>query len=276
MRRRIGLNFGAALAVLLVIAAAVGSSYFLGKLYLGIIKEGVVPKSTKVGSGEAKSVVAQDEQKRLFLNPIPVYYLQAGVYSDMEGAKQALTPFEELGYIPYITQQSPHKIWIGVYQKREDTESIKLQLREKEYSSFTGSTVINGGSLLYGKGSEAFINQVSPVLELYTAWLAENLPLFQGSDTERLNWTEIEKQISVAERVYLKLKDIVPHVNSNSESINHGFGELWDTVERYNEKLNVLRKQRNSEAYYALQYELLSFVDKYHFLWKEISNVSKT
>ncbi len=276
MYRNLKIRLGLWLCILSISALAVGGALYLGKLYLGIIREGGVPKSTKVDANTSKSVVARDEQKTLLLNPIPVYYLQVGVYSDLQGAQEAAVPFQEMGYMPYITQSAPYKIWIGIYQRRGDTEFVKQQLRDKGFGSFTAATVINGSNLRYNKGMEAFMMEIAPVLEVYTVWLKENLALFQADHVDRLNWDIVEKQYPVIEKVYSDIRGLNNEASSNNDAINEKFRSLNDTVGGYQTGLEVLKKQRNQESYSALQYRLLEFIDNYLLLWQRIDNISKT
>ncbi len=276
MYRNIKPGFGLVFFVLLGCAAAVGGAVYLGKLYLGIIKEANVPRSTRVNTENSRPVTAQDNQKLLLLNPIPVYYLQAGVYSDLKGAREAVRPIEELGYIPYITRSAPYRIWIGVYQKRNDADTIKGYLRDKGIGSFTGSVVINGSNLKYGKGSEVFIKEISPLLETYTTWLKENLELFNADSVDRLNWSVIEKQSPVIAKVYKDIQGFENETKTNRAELNEKLRNISETVERYNIQLNIFKKQRNQQNYMVLQSKLLEFIDSYLHLWQEIDHISKT
>lgn len=270
------MRLGLWLSILVVSVIALGGAVFLGKMYLNIIKEGSVPKSTKVNAGSSRSVMAQDEQKTLMINPIPVYYLQAGVYTDVYGAQQAAKPFQDMGYMPYITQKSPFRIWIGVYQKRADTEYLKQQLKEKGYGSFTAATVVNGSNLRYDKGNEVFIQQMTPVMEGYTAWLGDNLPLFNADTVDHLNWVEMEKQFTVADKVYNEVAAVSKEAACNNSEINATLRSLDDTMRGYKERLGKFGECRDQSNYAMLQYQLLKFVDNYLLLWQQIDNISKT
>ena len=276
MYRNIRMRLGFFACVIFICAISVSGAYYLGKLYLGIIREGAVPKSTRVSSGSYQSTAAPEELKLLSLDPIPVYYLQAGVFSDMEGARVAAEPLEELGYIPYITRSAPYRLWIGVYQKRGDADLVKVQLRDKGIGSFTGSVVINGSNLRYSKGNEAFIKETAPVLETYTTWLKANLALFSADNAGRLDWIEIEKQGSVIDEVYNDIVNTKKDTESNSEELNRMFGAIEDTVGRYKEQLNVFKKQHNTRNFAVLQCRLLEFIDNYQLLRREIDNINKT
>lgn len=276
MNRFLKTNFLAVLGVLLAAIVALGGAVLLGKFYLALVREGSVPKSTRVLSDPSKSVVAQREQEMVFLTPIPVYFLQAGVYTDLEGAQDAAKPFVDLGYSPYITQASPYKIWIGVYQKRGDTEFTKQQLKDKGYGSFTGSLVVNGSNLRYSKGSEPFIKEITPVLDTYTKWLKECLPLFAADHIDRLNCPLLEQDVPVFEQVYQEIVNPKDDLSTNNQKINEGFENLRLSVEEFHVQLSNLKKNRQQSNYAAIQRQLLEFIDKYQLLWQEIDNISKT
>lgn len=274
MRRYMRLRIGFWLGVLAVSAVAMGGAFYLGKLYLTIIREGSVSQSISVNSGSVQSVAAQSQQKMLLLTPVPVYFLQVGVFTDLKGAQDAVKPLVELRYKPYVTESAPYKIWIGVYKNRDDAEVVKKQLRDKGYGSFTGSVVVNGTNLRYSKGSEAFVKDVVPVLELYTDWLKQNLEVFDVSSIEALDWTKIDKQSSVASSVYKNLAS--RQVISNSQQINGYFLGLQGAAGDFALRLEALRKQRNQDNFAQLQNQLLRFTDKYLKLLQEIDNISKT
>ena len=276
MYRNIKLRLGLWLCVIAVSALGIVGAIYLGNIYLEIIKQGGVPKSTKVNNSNSKSVVALEEQKTLLLNPIPVYYLQAGVYSDVPGAQEAAKPLADLGYMPYITQSTPYRIWLGVYQKRGDTEFIKQQLKDKGFGSFTASCVINGSNVRYSKGSELFIKEITPILETYTRWLKESLTLFHADNVARLNWDLIDGQRTVIDKVYKDVSNQNREIKTNNDAINQRFAVLYDTTAGYQNQLDLFCKQRDQKAFQTLQNELLRFVDNYLLLWQEIDNISKT
>ncbi len=275
-RLRLKLRPGLWLGIFLVFAAAVGGAYFLGKLYLGLIKLGNVPQTTKVYSGGSRPVTAREDRKLLGLNPIPVYYLQAGVYSDLTAASEAAKPLTELGYLPYITRSAPYRIWVGVYQKRDDTEMSKSRLKDKGIGSFTGSVVLNGSSLRYGDGSEVLIKGIAPLLEAYTAWLKENLALFNADRVDRLDWSGFEKRDPVRAKLSQDIQGLADQAGSSSKNLPEQLKHLQDTVNRYEQQLKVFRSHRTPQNYAALQYCVLEVIDNYLGLWREINDLTKT
>ncbi|PKM82983.1 MAG: hypothetical protein CVU89_02320 [Firmicutes bacterium HGW-Firmicutes-14] len=274
--RKIRIKVGILICTAAIFAAAVGGAYLLGEFYLDIIKKGYVHQGTRVSSDGTESVVAEEEEKTLFLNPIPVYYLQAGVYSDMAGARQAAKPLEEMGLVPYITNGAPYRIWIGVFQKRSDAEPVKQILREKGISSFTGSVVINGSNLKYSKGREVFIRQVSPVLEAHTNWLKENLDLFHADCAERLNMEVLREKLSVVDSVYKDIESLDRELDTNSGNISRQLEKLRSSVTEFHKQLFVFRDKGDQDSYALLQFKMLAYIDNYLTLWWEIDNISKT
>lgn len=276
MFRRFKPKIGLIVCIIAAAALAAGGAYSLGKLFLVIINQGNVPGGKRVTTDNSKSVVAREEQKLFLLNPVPVYFLQAGVYSTPESAAEAAKQLEKAGYMPYITQSQPHKIWLGIYEQRFGTEVIKQQLRDRGIGSFTASVVVNGANLRYGQGSEGFIKEIAPLLEVYTTWLKDNLPLFHAADAGQLNWNAVEKQESVIEKVYGEIIRLDEGFSTNNEEVNSKFKVLRTTVEEYHRLLDGFLDQRDRAGYFRLQNKLLSFIDSYQEIWKEIDNVSKT
>lgn len=275
MSRNLRFRLGVVMIALSLTAFAASGAFYLGKLYLNIVKEGSMANSKKVFSRSTTSVTAQDRSKILLLNPVPVYFLQVGVFSDLQGAQQAAKPLINLGYSPYITQSAPHKLWVGVYKNREDTETEKLLLKEKGFGSFTGALVVNGSNLRYGKGNEAFIKEISPVLDTYTLWLKENLEIFHADTVEKINWDQIKKQETVIDNVY---KSVTSNksIRTNNETVNLRLGNIEDNIRGYKQLLDAFNNDKSRERHCLLQSHLLRMIDNYQLLLQEIDNISKT
>jgi len=274
--RRFRLHIVYVLFILFIGVVAVIGAIGLGRFYLRIVKEGTVPKYTKVTTDISKSVAAEGKYKYLQLYPIPVYFLQVGVYSDTAGAQEAAEPLTEAGYAPYITQMAPYKIWIGIFQNRSDSEIIKQHLKDKGFGGFTGSIVVNGANLKYEAGRETFIKGITPLLEANSSWLKVNLQLFHVDQSESINWQDFEEQVSVAAEVYKEVGRLNGEFSSNNVDINRGFEELRKTMEEYHRQLAVLLKEKDQTNYQILQCRLLQFIDKYQQVWQQIDNISKT
>lgn len=275
MRGRLRYKILVSFLSLVFFAAACSGAFYLSKLYVGILTKGFVPQAVKVNTDNSKSVVAGEDQETLMLNPVPVFFLQAGVFSDQQGAQTGMKPLTELGYKPYITQSPPHKLWIGIFASRAGTEPIKAKLLDKGIGSFTGSVVVNGSNLRYAKTNEALIKEVSPVLDLYTQWLKENLQIFGGGDVAELDQTLLEKQLTVAGKVYNDISRQQP-LKFNNEDIHNSFNSLRKNVDEYWSQLQVFGKEKKQEQYQALQWKLLEFVDNYMVIIQKIENISKT
>jgi len=111
---------------------------------------------------------------------------------------------------------------------------------------------------------------------MYTGWLKENLKIFHADNAGRLDWSVIESQLSVIEKVYNDIQGFDSEIRSNSEAINERFKCLRDTVGWYVTQLDSFQRDRNEENFALLQYRLLSFIDNYLLLWQEIDNIDKT
>ncbi|MDT3698494.1 MAG: hypothetical protein RO469_03610 [Thermincola sp.] len=276
MYRLMRYKFGLWLGIAIISWLAIMGGVYLGRFYLGIIRQSGVPESIKVNAKASKIAVVPSDAKVLVLNTVPVYYLQVGVYSDLQGAIDAAKPVRALGYNPYITQTAPFRIWLGVYQKRADTEFIKQQLKEKGVGSFTASTVINGANLRYDKGAATFIQELTPVLEQHTAWLKENLVLFNTDSVVKLNWDQLNDQFAVIEKVYDDLLSTSRDLNTNDPEINRSLTLLNDSVQGYQVQLQNFRQQKNQQSFADLQNGLLIFVDNFQLFWEKVDKVSKT
>lgn len=275
MSRNLRFRLGVVMIALSLTAFAAGGAFYLGKLYLDIMREGSMANSKKVFSQRTTSVTAQDNSKVLLLNPVPLYFLQVGVFSDLQGAREAAKPLIKLGYSPYITQSAPHKLWVGVYKNREDTETDKLLLKDKGFGSFTGALVVNGSNLRYGVGNEAFVKEISPVLNTYTLWLKENLEIFHADIVQDLNWNQIKKQETVVEKVYQSISTN-RNVRTNNQTVNLRLGNIEDNIGGYKQQLDAFNHDKSREAYSLLQFQMLRVIDNYQILLQEIDNISKT
>ena len=276
MYRPVRFKFGLGFCIVIVVWLAITGGVYLGRFYLEIIRQGNVPQGTKVNATTSKPVAVPSDERVLQLNTIPVYYLQVGVYTDLQGAEEAAKPLRDLGYNPYITQTAPFRLWLGVYPKRTDTEFIKQQLRDKGFGSFTASSVINGSNLRYNKGTEPFIQEISPVLEQYTAWMKENLALFDTDSVQRLNWNQVNQQFTVTDKVYDNLVLSSRGLTMNNTEISQGLTLLSDTVGGYQVQLQKFRRDKDQQSFAALQNTLLRFIDNYLLLWEKLDNINKT
>lgn len=267
---------GILLCFFAISAAAVVGACLLGKTFIMIISEGKPPESTRVMTGDSRPVAAREEKSNLLLDPVPLYYLQAGVYTDRGGAEEAVEPLQELGYYPYITRNAPYRIWVGVFRERKDTEQLKLALKEQGYGSFTCAVVINGENLQYGQGRELFIKEIGPVLEAYTAWLKESLAVLPSGSSEALGFGANSARLSVLEEVYQKTQLLETEVSSNSNLMNTRFRDVHQSIGNFHAQLNIFLETKDPDGIVLLQYKLLEFMDNYLLLWQEINNISKT
>jgi len=149
-------------------------------------------------------------------------------------------------------------------------------LKEKGVGSFTASTVINGANLRYDKGAATFIQELTPVLEQHTAWLKENLVLFNTDSVVKLNWDQLNDQFAVIEKVYDDLLSTSRDLNTNDPEINRSLTLLNDSVQGYQVQLQNFRQQKNQQSFADLQNGLLIFVDNFQLFWEKVDKVSKT
>jgi len=266
---------GILLCFFAISAAAVVGACLLGKTFIMIISEGKAPESTRVMTDDSRPVAVREENSNLLLEPVPVYYLQVGVYSERRGAEEAAKPLYELGYNPYITRNAPYRIWVGVFRERKDTEQLKLALKEQGYGSFTGAVVINGENLQYGKGRELFIKEIGPVLEAYTAWLKESLAVLP-SGSSAFDFEKASARLSVLENVYRETQLLESEVEYNSDLINTRIREVHQSIGNFHGQLKIHLETKDSGGLVSLQYKLLEFMDNYLLLWQEINSISKT
>ncbi len=276
MRRMIRFRpgIGILLCFLAVTAVSVAGAYLLGETFIRIISEGKPSESTKVTANDSRPVTVSEKKSSILLEPVPLYYLQVGVYSDRAGAEEAAKPLRDLGYNPYITENPPYRIWVGVFRERKDTEQLKQALREQGYGSYTGAVVINGENLRYGKGRELFINEISPILEAYTQWLKESLAILPAGSIEVAGLES--SRLTVLEEAYERTKLLASEAKSNSELMNTRFRDVNASIENFHSQLNEFKELNDPGKIVSLQYKLLEFIDNYLLLWQEINNISKT
>ncbi|WP_418790755.1 SPOR domain-containing protein [Phosphitispora sp. TUW77] len=277
---RLIIRFRPAIGILLcffgVSAASLAGAYLLGKTFLMIIGEDKLPESTRVMTGDPRPAAAQVQKYNLLLDPVPVYYLQVGVYSDPEGALEAAKPLRDMGYNPYITKYAPYRIWVGVFRERKDTEQLKQELKEYGYGSFTGAVVINGKNLQYGKDSELFIKEISPVLKAYTAWLKEVLIVLPSGSSEILDFRKERNRFSVLEEVYQKIPLPESEVKFKNHLMNTRFRNVDQSISNFHTQLNECFELQDPDMIVLLQYKLLEFIDNYLLFCQEINNISAT
>lgn len=111
--------------MLMVVLVAAGFSLVLGRYFLNNIV-----KSYPVGKTVYKKVYYQVQMKKIRLNPIPIYTLQAGVFLDIAGAQEFANSLLGKGLRPFITPVSPHKVLIFAASTREDLEKYRAKSPE--------------------------------------------------------------------------------------------------------------------------------------------------
>lgn len=161
--------------ILIVVLTAAGFSLMLGKYFLNSIV-----KSYPVGRTVYKKVYYQVEVKKVRLNPVSIYTLQAGVFLDIAGAKAFADSLLDKGLRPYISPSSPYKVLIFTAASREDLEKYRAHSPE---DVFIITEILNSSEVELPANKEVWVDFLTQFTELFS----DTLNVLNKSDNVKEN-----------------------------------------------------------------------------------------
>lgn len=114
--------------MLSIVAISLAFSYVLGKYYLHNVVKGYPVSKTVY-----RKVYYQVAIKKIRLQPLSVYTLQTGVFTDTNGAKQFANSLKMKGLRPFISPQPPYKVFVFAAPTREKIEVLKKHTSEEAF-----------------------------------------------------------------------------------------------------------------------------------------------
>ena len=186
-------------AMLSIIVSSLVFSYFLGKYYLHN-----VVKSYPVAKTVYRKVYYTVAIKKIRLQPISVYTLQAGVFTDMSGAEQFANSLKNSGVRPFITSQPPYKVFVFIAPTREKLEVFKNYAPEEV---FVVNDILNNVEVEVRADKEFWLEFLPRFAELFSKTLTiitENSTL--DDEKTAVDWLKLSNELKGA-------------INSNSKSV---------------------------------------------------------
>lgn len=186
-------------AVISIIISALVFSYFLGKYYLhNVVKSYPVTKTVY------RKVYYSVAIKEIRLQPLSVYTLQAGVFTDMSGAEQFANSLKNSGLRPFITSQPPYKVFVFIAPTREKLEIFKSYVPEEV---FVVNDILNNVEVEVRADKVLWLEFLPHFAELFS----KTLTIINENSTVDDEKTAVE---------WLKLaNDLKGATNSNSKSV---------------------------------------------------------
>lgn len=213
-----------------LVTISVAGSVLLGKLYINILAKGQVETPKQ----DSKVVNAN---KVIKVEPLPVFFVQTGVFSDKEGASQGVKQLAEQGFEAYQGKIKPYRIYAGVFGKREAAMDFKKDLEAKNISSYIYSEVINNSQLVIN--DEEQIKNPTETMGQIREWLRINLSLFNGYDGAKAGKFS-DEQIKAAE-LYKKFSAAM---GTKEKKI-----DWYQNIELYQKQVSILEKEWGEDNY---------------------------
>ncbi|KNZ69575.1 Sporulation domain-containing protein [Thermincola ferriacetica] len=252
-----------------VSALAIFFSAILGKAYLGILKSGG-EKRTSQPPG-AKAVVAEKQAGSVALTPVPVFYLQGGVYSDLESARQAAGDFLSLGLDPFITEKAPYRLYIGFFGTREEAYKFKDYLKEKEVGAFVQANMLNATELSFPEEKAELVYKWAPFLEKCSLFIKSLGNSCSFGSFERADRQAIERALVpiMGELDFLiaELDKKMPESGEFGVAVNG----LADSARLLKADMVKLQSQWNQDNYNQVAKGLIQFVQAYINCWDQLA-----
>lgn len=219
-------RFRRGLGVVLVagffICLAIGGSILLGRLYIAMLSKGQVNE----GAAGSKAVSSEVGGKKVSgravvrLDAVPVYFLQAGVYSDLAGAQKSVGELKNLGYPAYISRVEPYRVYIGSYSDKDMAAEAKKSLDGKNISAYISSAMLNSSEMVIPVQKE--IENPESVLKQFNEWLNFNLGLYNNQFAQ-VDSAWFTGELAKSEQSYNKFSKELSKVKAWQECFKHSY-----------------------------------------------------
>lgn len=266
-------SFATGFAMLGIVLLALSGGMLLGKYYTGALQEWGPDRPRQAGPG-AKAVIAE-EARNLIMEPVAFYFVQAGVFSDRAGAEAGTADLVKAGFRPYIGQQPPYRVFVGVFGDRDSAVKFQGQLKEQGFGGFIQTVVLHNRDIVVTTGSAQAAKDLELFLADYTVWFQANAGLWQ-----RVSMTDGDPQTFAAqtEKVIKVFHRLPGHLGGQIAdlSFREKLDTLYNVTGKYVSQLENLKKNGDEKKFREAQRQFIEVIENYSLFLRELSNISKT
>lgn len=265
-------KFATGFAMLGIVLMALSGGSLLGKYYTRVLQGWEINRSRPAGTA---AVTAEKNSRTLNMNPVAFYFVQTGVFSDHSAAEAGTADLIAAGYKPYIGQQAPFRVFLGVFGNRESAVEFQARLKEKGIGGFIQTVVLNNREITVNAQSLKTLEDLQMLLGDYTEWLTDNAALWQmvsAADGDRKVFNER------ADKVIRTFQKLPGHLSG--QIADQGFRErlsvLYSSTGNYVEQLKTLQKTGRESDFQLTQRQFNEVIENYSLFVRQLDNISKT
>lgn len=267
-------SFATGFAMLGIALLALSGGTILGKYYTRVVQGWEINQAHRTGSG-ITAVTADPKAGTLKMNPVAFYFVQTGVFSDQAGAEAGAAELTKAGLKPYIGQQAPYRVFVGVFGDRESAVKLQGRLKEQGIGGFIQTVVLNNREIIVNAGSKKTVQDLQLLLEDYTGWFQGNAELWRSvsavdGDPMVFN-ARLDKVIKTFHRLPGHLGGQVA-----DQDFREKMDALYNSTGRYIEQLETLKKSGDETNFREAQREFTGVIENYSEFIRQLENLSKT
>lgn len=272
MRRDFLKSFATGFAMLGIVLLALSGGSLLGKYYTRVLQNWEVNRARPAGTA---AVTAEKKSRTLKINPVAFYFVQTGVFSDRPGAEAGTADLVKTGFKPYIGQQAPFRVFLGVFGDRESAVKFQTKLKEQGIGGFIQTIVLNSREITVEAPNLKAAQDLQLLLEDYTAWFLDNTGLWRpvsATDGDRKAFND------QADKVIKSFHRLPGHLGG--QIADQGFRErldaLYNSAGRYVEQLKNLQKTGDEAGFRESQKKFTEVIENYYLFTRQLENIAKT
>lgn len=217
--------------------------------------------------------VSPPAKKVLRLEPIEFYTIQVGIFEDTKSTQDTVQKLAQLGLKPFVTSQSPYKIWIGCFSERDGGQELEGALKRQGFEAFIGKGLVNDRALKFPGDDQFMINSFAPLLGKFDLVLNHSLKMFRSpkfSGYKRETWEYMIDQLQkeVAEGIR-GIDDLIELPESKIYQTE--LAKLKEKAQAYDAGLgNIITLNNDTGVIYA-QGQLLELIAAYHNIINQVN-----
>lgn len=212
------------------------------------------------------SVTPPSTKKVLRLEPIEFYTIQVGIFQDIKNTQDTIKKLGDLGLRPFVTSQSPYKIWLGCFSEIESGREFETVLKKQGFEAFIGKGLINDRALKFPGDDQFMINHFAPLLGKFDLLFNHSLKMFRSP---KITVYKPESWANMIEKIHGEAVDCLEGIDdilklSESADYQAELLKLKEKTVAYDVGLeNIITSNNDASVFYA-QGQLLELIAAYH------------